>query len=172
MNLLSHSVLAVGLPMAEEGGHTAPVVAPDMGAGGVFDLLWLVIALPALGAVLLLGVAPFLPPALRATADRHGHLLGTAMAALSFVLSVVLFVALLGHLRIREEVSTPQILYLEYFYFVAYLMVLSVSVIVFVAALPGPHARVITDRDVLLPKLLYWPISMICYFAVTIWVFY
>lgn len=96
MNLLSHSVLAVGLPMAEEGAHTTPVVAPDMGAGGVFDLLWLVIALPALGAILLLGVAPFLPTSLRATADKHGHLLGTAMAALSFVLSLVLFFALLG----------------------------------------------------------------------------
>ncbi|WP_216658740.1 NADH-quinone oxidoreductase subunit L [Nocardioides sp. zg-1230] len=67
-----------------------------MGAGGVFDLLWLVIALPALGAILLLGVAPFLPTSLRATADKHGHLLGTAMAALSFVLSLVLFFALLG----------------------------------------------------------------------------
>jgi NADH-quinone oxidoreductase subunit L len=95
VNLLSHSVLAAGLPMAEEGAH-APVVAPDMGAGGVFDLLWLVIALPVLGAVLLLGVAPFLPASLKATADKHGHLLGTAMAALSFVLSLVLFFALLG----------------------------------------------------------------------------
>ncbi|WP_299923199.1 NADH-quinone oxidoreductase subunit L [uncultured Nocardioides sp.] len=67
-----------------------------MGAGGVFDLLWLVIALPVLGAVLLLGVAPFLPASLKAAADKHGHLVGTAMAALSFVLSLVLFVALLG----------------------------------------------------------------------------
>jgi NADH-quinone oxidoreductase subunit L len=67
-----------------------------MGAGGVFDLLWLVIALPLLGAVLLLGVAPFLPPSLRASIDKHGHLVGTAMAALSFVLSAVLFVSLLG----------------------------------------------------------------------------
>ena len=48
MNLLSHSVL-----MAAEGG-AAPVVAPDTGAGGVFDLLWMVIALPLLGAFLLL----------------------------------------------------------------------------------------------------------------------
>ncbi len=72
------------------------MVAPDMGAGGVFDLLWLVIALPLLGAVLLLGVAPFLPPSLRASLDKHGHLVGTAMAGLSFVLSAVLFVSLLG----------------------------------------------------------------------------
>ncbi|WP_242494628.1 NADH-quinone oxidoreductase subunit L [Nocardioides zhouii] len=72
------------------------MVAPDTGAGGVFDLLWLVIALPLLGAFLLLGVAPFLQGSLKASADRHGHLVGTAAAAASFVLSLVLFIALLG----------------------------------------------------------------------------
>ena len=74
MNLLSHSVL-----LAAEGTEI-PVVAPDTGAGGVFDLLWLVIALPLLGAVLLLGIAPFLPASLKATVDKHGHLVGTATA--------------------------------------------------------------------------------------------
>ncbi|PKH43891.1 NADH-quinone oxidoreductase subunit L [Nocardioides alpinus] len=58
--------------------------------------MWLVIALPLLGAVLLLGVAPFLPASLRATVDKHGHLLGTATAVASFVLSLVLFLSLLG----------------------------------------------------------------------------
>lgn len=98
MNLLSHSVL---LPLAEGGAAHAPVVSPDTGAGGVFDLLWLVIGLPLLGAVLLLGVAPFLQGSLKASVDKHGHLVGTAMAALSFVLSLVLFVSLLG--RDAEE---------------------------------------------------------------------
>jgi NADH-quinone oxidoreductase subunit L len=105
VNLLSHSVLLAGLPMAEGGAH-APVVAPDTGAGGVFDLLWLVIALPVLGAVLLLAVAPFLPDSLRATADKHGHLVGTAAAVASFVLSLVLFLALLG--RGEEERQVGQ----------------------------------------------------------------
>jgi NADH-quinone oxidoreductase subunit L len=95
VNLSSHSVLLTGLPLAEGGAH-APVVAPDAGVGGVFDLLWLVIALPSLGAFLLLGVAPFLQGSLKAAADRHGHLVGTAASALSFVLSLVLFLALLG----------------------------------------------------------------------------
>jgi NADH-quinone oxidoreductase subunit L len=88
-----------------EGGH-APVVSPDTGAGGVFDLLWLVIALPALGAVLLLAVAPFLPDSPRATADKHGHLVGTAASVASFVLSLVLFLALLG--RGEEERQVGQ----------------------------------------------------------------
>ena len=105
MNLLSHSVLHTGLPMAEGAAH-APVVTPDTGAGGVFDLLWLVIALPVLGTVLLLAVAPFLPGPLKAAADKHGHLLGTATAVLSFVISLVLFVALLG--RDGEERQVGQ----------------------------------------------------------------
>ena len=82
------------------------MVAPDTGAGGVFDLLWLVIALPLLGAFLLLAVAPFLQGSLKAAADKHGHLVGTAMSALSFVLSLVLFLALLG--RGAEERQVGQ----------------------------------------------------------------
>ncbi|MCF6379989.1 NADH-quinone oxidoreductase subunit L [Nocardioides KLBMP 9356] len=80
-------------------------MAPDTGAGGVFDLLWLVIALPLLGAFLLLAVAPFLPASAKATADRHGHLLGTAMSALSFVLSLVLFLSLLGRGAEQRQVG-------------------------------------------------------------------
>jgi len=66
----------------------APVINPTS-AGGVFDYLWLIIALPALGAavILLLG-------------ERRTHawaqLLGTATVALSFVISLVAFIGLLG----------------------------------------------------------------------------
>lgn len=98
--LLTHSVA-----LAAEAGHHAPVVAPDTGAGGVFDLLWLVVALPLLGAVLLLAVTPVLPASLRATVDRTGHLLGTALAAASFVLSLVLFLSLLGRDADQRQVG-------------------------------------------------------------------
>ena len=90
-------------------GVDIPVVSPDTGAGGVFDLLWLVIALPLLGALLLLVVAPMLRGPLRASADKNGHLVGTAAAVGSFVLSLVLFIALLG--RDAEERQIGQQLY-------------------------------------------------------------
>ena len=106
MNLMSHSVLLAAPAMAEGGAAHAPVVAPDTAAGGVFDLLWLVVALPLLGAFLLLGVAPFLQGRLKESADRHGHLVGTGAAALSFLLSLVLFFALLG--RDAEERQVGQ----------------------------------------------------------------
>ena len=76
-----------------EGGHSIPVVDPVSAAdaGGVFGLLWLVIGLPLLGAtVLLLGG--------RRT-DPWGHLLGTAMAVGSFLLSTLMLIGLMG----REE---------------------------------------------------------------------
>ncbi|WP_435770029.1 NADH-quinone oxidoreductase subunit L [Nocardioides sp. SYSU DS0651] len=74
----------------------APAVDPTA-ADGPFALLWLIIALPLLGAaILLLGG--------RAT-DRWGHLLGTAMSVGSFVISLVLFLALLGREEGERQIS-------------------------------------------------------------------
>ncbi len=75
-----------------------PVVDPAA-ADGVFALLWLIIAIPAFGAaVLLLGG--------RRT-DAWGHLLGCATVAASFGISVVTFLALLD----LEQRSVAQHLY-------------------------------------------------------------
>jgi NADH-quinone oxidoreductase subunit L len=57
-------------------------------ASGVFTLGWVLIALPLAGALVLLVGG-------RRT-DRIGHVVGTAMPAASFVLGVVLFIAMLG----------------------------------------------------------------------------
>src|SRR4249919_827741 len=79
---------------------TAPVVDPGT-ATGVFSLLWLVIALPALGALILLVGGPLSKGRL----DKHGHLLGTALPVVSFLISVVLFVAMLGRSDDDRQVS-------------------------------------------------------------------
>lgn len=78
--------------LAAEGGHSIPLVEPTS-AGSLALPLVLVIALPAVGAaILLLGG--------RRT-DAWGHLLGTATVAGSFVCSLWLFLGLLG--RGEEE---------------------------------------------------------------------
>jgi NADH-quinone oxidoreductase subunit L len=85
--------------LAVDGGHI-PVVDPSASTG-VFSLMWLVVALPLLGAaILLLGG--------RAT-DRWGHLLGTAMSLGSFAISLAMFVALTG--RDEADRSISQHLY-------------------------------------------------------------
>src|SRR3954453_8964015 len=70
--------------------HAAP-------ADGVFSLLWVVIALPALGAVVLLLGG-------RRT-DRWGHWLGVGTVSASFVLSLVLFFSLAGRDDTDRQVS-------------------------------------------------------------------
>ncbi|MGZ4581612.1 MAG: NADH-quinone oxidoreductase subunit L [Nocardioidaceae bacterium] len=68
--------------------EAVPVVSP-VPATGVFSLLWLIIALPAIGAlvILLLG---------NRRTTTWAHLLGCATVAASFVISLITFVALLG----------------------------------------------------------------------------
>ncbi|HEX6248502.1 MAG TPA: NADH-quinone oxidoreductase subunit L [Nocardioidaceae bacterium] len=83
-------------PLAE----SVPVIETATG-GGVFSLLWLVIALPALGAAILLLAGR--------RADAWGHWLGVATVAGSFALSVVAFLALLG--RGAEDRAIGQHLY-------------------------------------------------------------
>jgi NADH-quinone oxidoreductase subunit L len=64
-----------------------PVVDPTA-ADGVFSLLWLVIALPLAGAAILLIGGKY--------TDKWGHYLGTLLPIGSFVISLVLFISLLG----------------------------------------------------------------------------
>ncbi len=78
--------------------HSAPVVHPTTGSG-VLDLLWVIVALPALGAAVILVLGN------RRTA-RWGHLLGTATVAGSFLLGLLGFLALLG--RPEEERQVGQ----------------------------------------------------------------
>jgi NADH-quinone oxidoreductase subunit L len=70
--------------------HTegVPVVHP-VSAGGVFDLLWLIIALPAIGAAIILVLG-------NRRTSAWAHLLGCATVGGSFVLSLVAFFSLLG----------------------------------------------------------------------------
>jgi NADH-quinone oxidoreductase subunit L len=69
----------------------APVVQPGS-ADGVLSLVWLVLALPALGAAILLVGGPLA----RGRLDRQGHLIGAALPVVSFLVSLVMFIDLLG----------------------------------------------------------------------------
>src|SRR6188472_3898568 len=81
-------------------GATIPVVDPSA-ADGAFSLLWLVVALPALGAgVLLVG-----GPLTRGKIDKWGHLIGVALPVGSFLISLLLFIQLLGRADDDRQVS-------------------------------------------------------------------
>lgn len=77
--------------------HLPPVVG-SAATDGVFSMLWLVIALPALGAAILLIGGK--------RTDKWGHYLATGAVSASFVLSLILFFSLLG--RDGEERQVTQ----------------------------------------------------------------
>jgi NADH-quinone oxidoreductase subunit L len=79
-----------------ETGVEIPVVAPES-ADGVFGLMFLVIALPLAGAAILLLGGRY--------TDKWGHLLGVAMPVGSFVVSLVMFFALMGRGEEERQVS-------------------------------------------------------------------
>jgi NADH-quinone oxidoreductase subunit L len=68
--------------------ETAAVILATTPASGVFSLLWLVVALPLVGAAVLLTLG-------RRT-DTWGHLLATALPVVSFLLGAVMFFGLIG----------------------------------------------------------------------------
>ena len=81
-------------------GATIPVVDPSA-ADGAFSLLWLVVALPAVGAVVLLVGGPLT----RGKIDKWGHLIGVALPVGSFLISLLLFIQLLGRADDDRQVS-------------------------------------------------------------------
>jgi len=86
----------------------APLVQPTS-ADGVFTLLWLVIALPLLGAAILLIGGPLAKGRL----DKVAHLIGVALPVLSFLLSLVLFIALLGRDSDNRQVGQHLYMWFE-----------------------------------------------------------
>ncbi|WP_232678269.1 NADH-quinone oxidoreductase subunit L [Nocardioides sp. R-C-SC26] len=83
-----------------QAGSQIPVVTPEA-ADGVFSLMWLVIGLPLAGAAILLLGGRY--------TDKWGHLLGTATALGSFVISLAMFFTLWG--RADDERQITQHLY-------------------------------------------------------------
>ncbi len=77
-------------------GASIPVVDPTA-ADGVFSLMWLVIALPLAGAAILLIGGKY--------TDKWGHYLGTLLPIGSFVISVTMFVTLLGRDGSDRQIS-------------------------------------------------------------------
>jgi NADH-quinone oxidoreductase subunit L len=72
--------------------HEAIPVVDPTAASGVYSLMWVVIALPAAGAAILLIGGAIAPKQFAA----FGHLLGCLLPVGSFVISLVMFLGLLG----------------------------------------------------------------------------
>lgn len=81
------------------------------------------------------------------------------------------FVVVYAHLAIRRNLAIGEIFYLEYFFFVVYAALLAVPVNAFRATM-RIQIPLLEYRDGLVMKLLYWPVMLGTFFAITVWKFY
>ena len=82
-----------------------------------------------------------------------------------------LFILLLAHVNERNRIGTPEIAYIELFYFSMYVLV-SLQAIALALLLNGSNWRVFRYRDNLALKLLYWPVLVATWLGLTLWRFY
>ena len=106
------------------------------------------------------------PPA---TVSSPPHIKET-LAPLGMFISVV-FVLVTIHVSLRNVMSGQPIFYLEYFYLLAYALILA-SLWLSQAVVFGSKHRFIAYKDGIIPKILYWPAWLTGIFVVTVVTFY
>jgi len=87
------------------------------------------------------------------------------------ICGTLLFVAVFSHIGARQKIAAQEIIYLEYFYIVMYFAILWVAVnsILFVR---WPASKFIQYDKNLLPKVLFWPVTLGALWLMTIGTFY
>ncbi|WP_298773991.1 hypothetical protein [uncultured Shewanella sp.] len=85
--------------------------------------------------------------------------------------SALFFVALLAHVELRSHIGANELIYMEYFFIIAYTMVLIVSVNSILFSW-GMNIGFVQYADNALPKLLYWPLLTGLLFIFTLVVFW
>lgn len=85
--------------------------------------------------------------------------------------SALFFVALLAHVELRSHIGANELIYMEYFFIIAYIMILIVSVNSILFSW-GFNIQFIQYKDNSIPKLLYWPILTGLLFAFTMFAFW
>ena len=98
-------------------------------------------------------------------------LFGFSTSAVLAYCAALFFVLIVSHVHLRESVAAHGIIYLEYFYFVMYVAILTVSAnsILFAS---DKQFRFIHYKDNIIIKLLYWPAVMLPLLGITLFIFY
>jgi hypothetical protein len=103
--------------------------------------------------------------------EKKINLYGFSSSTVLAYCAALFFVLIVSHVSLRQKLATDGLIYLEYFYFVLYLAILSVSINSILLASETGH-KIIHYRDNLIVKLLYWPFISGIVLMITLFVFY
>ena len=82
-----------------------------------------------------------------------------------------LFILVLAHVNERNRIETPEIAYIELFYFSMYVFI-TLEAVALAALLRGTNWKLFTYRDNLALKLMFWPVLVSTWLALTLLRFY
>ena len=82
-----------------------------------------------------------------------------------------LFILLLAHVNERNRIQTPEIAYIELFYFSMYVLI-TLQTVALAMSLTGAGGRLFVYRDHLILKLAFWPVLLSTWLGVTLLRFY
>lgn len=105
--------------------------------------------------------------------ERAGELGFEAMTMIT-TCSALFFAILLAQIKLRNDLSTPGVIYLEYFYYVTYFLILMVSIntYAFTAKGDGLFLQLVRYKNNLAVKLIFWPFFWGLSLFFTFYVFY
>ena len=83
----------------------------------------------------------------------------------------LLFILVLAHVNERNRIMTPEIAYIELFYFSMYVLI-TLEAFVLAMLLRDRKWPIFSYHDNLILKLLFWPVLLFTWLAVTLLRFY
>jgi hypothetical protein len=99
--------------------------------------------------------------------SRHGFNTSGFIAANS----ALFFVVMLAHIQLRGEVAGASIVYIEYFYILMYMVLVSATANTYIfSTQTAPWLAFIHYNDNIIPKISYWPIILSSLIGITLWV--
>lgn len=132
----------------------------------VFENAFIVYLLPLLLVSMLLFAAILTISKDTQLSSRHGFSTSGFIAASS----TLFFVVMLAHIQLREEVAGSEIVYIEYFYIVMYMVLVSATANTYLfATQAAPWLKFIHYGDNIIPKVAYWPAILSSLVGITLW---
>jgi hypothetical protein len=137
------------------------IVNKEFIAPFITDLLPIFVIFCALFAVLLMLTKE----------EKSSQIFGMKTSGVISTSSGLLFSVIISHTRLRNELPVKEIIYLENFYLLLYILIILVAVNAFVFSTTN-NIRIIQYRDNIVPKLFYWPTVLTILVVITLRIFY
>lgn len=100
--------------------------------------------------------------------EKFSNRLGFNTSGFIGASSALFFVVMLAHIQLREQFSGAGIVYIEYFYILMYGLLVIATANTYLFSINATRwSRIILYNDNIIPKVVYWPVVLMCLILIT-----